>query len=169
MRSVRAVISRARLWRVGAALLIAAAVAAGCSGSNGGSPVGVFLTGIFFPLNSGDTRSFRQTNAAGATVTLTRTVDAPTTISGFTVLPMITRNADGTVARVGYDLADSANGVAWAGSDEGTSTLWLTPPLVTPLNLIPGQAVTETVSATGTGAFANVKTLTSTFQFVRLE
>jgi hypothetical protein len=159
----------ARAWRIGAAVLIAAAGVEGCSDSGAMRPLGNVLTGIFFPISNGDTRTYRQTNAAGDTVALTQTVGAPTTVNGFRVFPMTTRNANGNVMRTEYYQVDNPTGIAWVGSDEGNSTLRLTPPLVTPLNLAPGKVVDETVSASGTGIFANVKTLTSVLHFEQLE
>jgi hypothetical protein len=127
----------------------------------------------FYPLKAGDVRRYRLKYALATVDGLVQTVGDPLLVEGIRMFPLITRGANGEVARVDYFGIDAGDNLRYAGYDVTTpiqtgSVRW-SPPFLFPIHAAAGEKQTQTVQVEGTGAFAAVKSLSATISLTAPE
>lgn len=112
-----------------------------------------FDAALFFPLNPGDTFTYRETKPDGI-VTVIKQVDVPIMPPRHTTaVTPITEIADGEVAEIAYFTSDSSTGLLNYGEDdiEGGCKERLSPAFAIPHDLVVGETVTSTLELNITG------------------
>lgn len=150
-----------------ATVFLGAIWAAGCSGDS----VRSYFAGRYWPLAAGDRWDFRIRHADGRTGTSVLLTEAASNIGGATVYPQrkLVNGAD--LLRI-YPLADTADGIAIAGTDTSApaaGTIRFSPPLLIPTTLEPGDSSDQTVAASGTGVGAATASARLEVRFVGTE
>ena len=145
-------------------LLMLAATQPGCGGNGG---MGQALTSAYFPMNVGDMRRMMRTQSGGNVEEFLQTTEAGIDLNGRTVVPFVTRDLMGNVARIDYFGTDNSDSVDICGFDDnetGASSRY-EPCLVLPA-LTTGETQSGSVQVMGTGLLADATSLDFTFRLL---